>query len=129
MSNPFMNSCIVTELTKEQIEQSFLDHANAQKKEEDYQKEEESFLESEKYTTVTTCTNFFQKEPLQLTIPIDNPLEMPQICRLTNENRSFFPEEEEEEEEDNYLQETDQTKTNEWIETLLSAYLSNKPME
>lgn len=124
MSKSFSNSCIVTELTKEQIDQSFLYDANAQKKEEDSQKEkqEESFLETE-----TTCTNFFQKEPLQLTIPIDNPLEMPQICRLTNENRSFFPEEEEE--EDNYLQETDQTKTNEWIETLLSTYLSNKPME
>ena len=126
MSNPFMNSCIITELTKE-IDESFLDHANAQKKEEDSPKEkqEEGFLETEKYTTVTTCTNFFQKEPLQLTIPIDNPLEMPQICRLTNENRLFFPEEE----EDNYLQETDQTKTNKWIETLLYTYLSNKPME
>ena len=37
MSNPFMNSCIITELTKE-IDEYFLDHANAQKKEEDSQK-------------------------------------------------------------------------------------------
>ena len=119
----FSDSSIVTELTKEQIDQYFIHH------QEDAQKEENVFLENKEYVVSTcTSTNFFQKEPLQLTIPNCEPLEIPQIYRVTNEKTDFFTEEDYLNDHE-YLQETDQTKTNDWIKPLFSAYLSNKPIE
>lgn len=122
----FTDSYMVTELTKEQIDQYFIHHQEDAQKEKE---EENVFLENEEYVVSTcTTTNFFQKETPQLTITICEPLEIPQIYRLTNEKTDFFTEEDYLIDHE-YLQETDQTKTNDWIKPLFSAYLSNKSIE
>jgi hypothetical protein len=129
MSNKllFTDSSMVTELTKEQIDQYFIHHEEDAQKEKE--KEENVFLENEEYVISTsTSTNFFQKETLQLTIPNCEPLEIPQIYRLTNEKTDFFTEEDYLMDHE-YVQESDQTKTNDWIKPLFSAYLSNKSIE